>query len=103
MTIPDPNAPGERIVVNGTCSAFVEDCYEFTNNDIVREDAVPPIELSDFAELIGEKERFDKGRLSFFDSRVRWPCSILLPAYQMRAFEGKKYPYSPDRQDHPYG
>lgn len=35
---------------------------------------------------------------------LEWPCRVLFPAYQMRAFEKglAELPYRPQLEDHPY-
>ncbi len=109
----DANDPGEAVVTRCSCASLVEHCYEMAGRDLVNEEHVPELTMLD--ELIDVlarnrdarvKELIRQKFLEFEEEAGRpiakWPCRVLLPAYQMRAFQEESYPRKPSMTDHPF-
>jgi hypothetical protein len=105
----DPNAPGNPgVSISCSCASLIEHCYEKSGVDLVRADRVPPITAEKLWSLVGNGTAF---RGVHRDILARWglvgdgPWPVLLPAYQMRAFDAplsSLSEYQPVPEHHPY-
>lgn len=112
----DPNAPGN--VTPGiacSCASLVEHCYESIADpvDLVGSDQVPLVSAKELWDKVGigeyrpgvgkVLERLGLKAESNDPQPPRWP--VLLPAYQMRAFDrslSELESYVPELDHHPY-
>ena len=98
-----PRDQGGRVPVRASCASFVEHCYAQAGMDLVDKDSVPALERTVLYEHLKLSEEF-VNFLRLVTKDLCWPCRVLLPAYQLRAFEADK-PDQPRRAaltDHPY-
>ncbi len=101
----DPNDEDQHgALVRASCASFVEHCYETIEVDLVDEGSVPVVTIEELADKIGENPRVMERQFRMAGMEMDWPCPVLLPAYQMRAFEEglQGCPRSPSLDDHPY-
>ena len=100
----DINANG-KIAVRASCSSLVEHCYQTQEVDLVNQEAVPEIASAEhLGEKVGRSGSVISRQLRSWMPPVAWPCRILFPSYQMKAFEKDlaDLPYAPQLSDHPY-
>ena len=107
----DPNAPGEFIAgVRCSCASLVEWCYEQIGKDadLISEAVVPEQTAEQLWQKLMRGAPFNAEEAA--ERLVGWglsgpgPWRVLLPAYQMRAFQQARgiLPYAPTLEDHPY-
>ncbi|MCY1021358.1 hypothetical protein [Pyxidicoccus sp. MSG2] len=76
-----------NVIFSGSCSGFVEHCYEQAGVDLVREDGLPETKLRS-----GERGPVVKEYSLAPGGTIR----RLFPSYQIRAFQKDTYPWDPD-------
>jgi hypothetical protein len=104
VTQDDPNDNG-RITIRASCSSFLEHCYEVQGVDLVEEESVPELASAEaMAGMVGESIDRVNALIRCGGSNASWPCRVLFPAYQMRAFEQplEVLPHRPQIEDHPF-
>ena len=102
----DPNDPDERTRhFRASCASFLEHCYEAVKVDLVDAAHVPVIHSEQqLATVLQQAARAVNINLRRLGVQPAWPCRILLPAYQMRAFAKPfgRLPHRPALTDHPF-
>jgi hypothetical protein len=106
---PDPNDPSRDMPgIRCSCASLIEYCYEEAGADLVDRDQVPELTLEDLRVLLVTDARISREllrrQLREWGLKGDEPWKVLLPAYQMRAFEKPRslLPYAPTAKDHPY-
>lgn len=100
----DPNT-NDKITLRASCSSLLEHCYETAGIDLVEEATVPEVmSETHLGQMIGLEEAKVRSLIQQLRPAVSWPCRILFPSYQMKAFEKNlaELPYEPQLSDHPY-
>jgi hypothetical protein len=103
VTEADPLEAGSAVCLRTSCATFVEHCYAKIEVDLVDETSLP---LTSREELEARLE-LDPRMAHFMRSYLQelsWPCRVLLPAYQLRAFEknDRNRPHRASLTDHPF-
>lgn len=99
------NAPGSGTILRASCASFLEDAYQSIRVDLVDEGSVPTVSFEELCNTLRISPRLEQRPGSKLrELRQALPAPVLLPAYQMRAFEKpfEELPHQADRTDHPY-
>ena len=81
----------EEVIFAGSCSGFVEHCYEVAGIDLVAEGDGP----GDLLPLTGYDDR-EPDYIKFQYMKAGGTIRRLYPSYQIRAFQLDEYPWVPD-------
>jgi hypothetical protein len=101
----DPNDAGEAVVFHCSCASLVEHCYQQVDVDLVEEGSIPEVTQDELATVLKVPSRgIDLMLRKLNTVSTHWPCKVLLPAYQMRAFEKGRVntPHQANLGDHPF-
>lgn len=92
------------VVIHASCASLLEHCYESIEVDLVDEDEVPQITIDELAQIVGKRPEVLQRVFDSMGTHVEWPCAVLLPAYQMRAFDAglSSCPWKAKVTDHPF-
>lgn len=108
VEIDDPNDDGASILrVRCSCSSLVEWCYGRIGVDLVRADTLPMYSEEELhAKFYPESDDDSlKNQLQSYGLTGAGPWPVLLPAYQMKAFQKQtttQLPYDGVATDHPW-
>ena len=82
----------QSIVFQGSCSGFVEHCYEYAKRDLVDDDGALPLSEFDPDESDELKEEYQEALRETGEPKI----ARLYPSYQIRALQLDDFPWSPD-------
>ncbi len=111
----DPNNPGETVEVpHRSCASLVEGCYNKAGVNLVDKPSLPRYSVAEIHEVFSPHDA--QGAPILDEKKLRWmlqrrglakdrePWPLLLPAYQMCAFQkdDATRPHQAEKTDHPF-